>query len=127
MNKWYVAILITLLGVLCVPSAVLGQQEEAPRGKYYTLVDENNNIVHQTAIKVYPGDEYISSDNSRYKVVEVVGETARCVYQGEERMPVLNYNPTSLAIIGTGEFSTRRATFSNIPAKSRSPSGIANS
>lgn len=93
MNKWYVAILIALLGVLCVPSAVLGQQEEAPRGKYYTLVDENNNIVHQTAIKVYPGDEYISSDNSRYKVVEVVGETARCVYQGEERMPVLNYNP----------------------------------
>ncbi|HQA50646.1 MAG: stage II sporulation protein P [Syntrophomonadaceae bacterium] len=99
MNKWYVAILIALLGVLCVPSAVLGQQEEAPRGKYYTLVDENNNIVHQTAIKVYPGDEYISSDNSRYKVVEVVGETARCVYQGEERMPVLNYNPEKKAWI----------------------------
>lgn len=99
MNKRYGAILIVLLCVLCMPEAVLGEQEEAPRGKYYTLVDENNNIVHQTAIKVYPGDEYISSDNSRYKVIEVIGETARCVYQGEERMPILNYNPEKKAWI----------------------------
>lgn len=99
MNKRSAAIIIALLCVLCMPGAVLGAQEEAPRGKYYTLVDENNNIVHQTAIKVYPGDEYISSDNSRYKVIEVIGETARCVYQGEERMPVLNYNPEKKAWI----------------------------
>jgi len=92
MNKGCIVLLLACLCVLAAPVAVLGEQEEAPRGKYYTLVDDNNNIVHQTAIKVYPGDEYISSDNSRYKVIEVVGETARCVYQGKERMPELNYN-----------------------------------
>ncbi|MFY9120537.1 MAG: stage II sporulation protein P, partial [Syntrophomonadaceae bacterium] len=92
MNKGCIVLLLACLCILATPTAVLGEQEEAPRGKYYTLVDDNNNIVHQTAIKVYPGDEYISSDNSRYKVIEVVGETARCVYQGKERMPELNYN-----------------------------------
>lgn len=92
MNKGCIILLIVCLCLLSTPAAVLGEQEEAPRGKYYTLVDDNNNIVHQTAIKVYPGDEYISSDNSRYKVIEVVGETARCVYQGKERLPELNYN-----------------------------------
>ncbi|HQA08096.1 MAG TPA: stage II sporulation protein P [Syntrophomonadaceae bacterium] len=92
MNKKLVILIISLLCLLAVPPVALGEQEEAPRGKYYTLVDDNNNIILQTAIKVHPGDEYISSDNSRYKVVEVVGETARCVYRGKERMPSLSYS-----------------------------------
>lgn len=99
MNKYLAVLLISLVLLLSVPTLALGEQEEAPRGKYYTLVDDNNNIVHQTAIKVHPGDEYISSDNSRYKVVEVIGETARCVYQGKERMPALNYSSEKKAWI----------------------------
>jgi len=94
-----VLVIFLLICLLAVPSPALGEQEEAPRGKYYTLVDDNNNIILQTAIKVHPGDEYISSDNSRYKVVEVVGETARCVYQGKERMPVLSYSSEKKAWI----------------------------
>lgn len=92
MNKKLLAVLLISLWMLNVPAVALGEQEDAPRGKYYTLVDENNNVLHQTGTKVYTGDEYISADNSHYKVVEIIGETARCVYQGEERMPVLNYN-----------------------------------
>jgi len=99
MNKKIAILVISLLCLLAVPPAAQGEQEEAPRGKYYTLVDDNNNIILQTAIKVHPGDEYISSDNSRYKVVEVVGETARCVYQGKERMPALSYSSEKKAWI----------------------------
>ena len=94
-----VLVIFLLICLLAVPSPALGEQEEAPRGKYYTLVDDNNNIILQTAINGHPGDEYISSDNSRYKVVEVVGETARCVYQGKERMPVLSYSSEKKAWI----------------------------
>lgn len=93
MSKKLVVITLALLMLLSLPGIAMAQHEEAPRGKYYTLVDENNNVIHQTATKVFVGDEYISSDNSRYKVIEVTGETARCVYQGEERMPVLNFDP----------------------------------
>ena len=47
--------------------------EEMPLGQYFTLVDENNNIIHQTAMRVHEGDEYISADNARYKVMEIQG------------------------------------------------------
>ena len=43
-----------------------------PLGQYFTLVDENN-IIHQTAMRVHEGDEYISADNARYKVMEIQG------------------------------------------------------
>ena len=45
MNKGCIVLLLACLCVLAAPTAVLGEQEEAPRGKYYTLVDDNNNIV----------------------------------------------------------------------------------
>lgn len=81
----------------CVGSAAFAHQE-MPVGQYVTLIDENNNVIHQTGTKVYQGDEYISADNFRYKVVEIVGNTARCIYQGKEQMPKIKsarqgYNP----------------------------------
>lgn len=99
MSKPMAAWLLSLMLLFSIPAVAAAEHEEAPRGKYYTLVDENNNVIHQTGMRVYEGDEYISSDNSRYKVVEVVGHTARCIYQGEERLPVLNYNPQKNAWI----------------------------
>ncbi len=66
--------------------------EELPSGYYFSLVDENNNIITQTGAQVYVGDEYISSDNGRYQVVEVSGHTARCVFVGKEQMPQVNFD-----------------------------------
>lgn len=63
---------------------------ELSGGKYFTLVDENNNVILFTAMVVNKGDEYISADNSRYRVIDIAGHTARCVYQGKESMPVIN-------------------------------------
>lgn len=85
---------IILAGVLLFTSCPVGLagHEEMSGGKYYTLVDENSNVIHQTGMRVYEGDEYISTDNSRYKVVEVIGDKARCVYQGQERLPSLSFN-----------------------------------
>ncbi|MGI6453842.1 MAG: stage II sporulation protein P [Syntrophomonadaceae bacterium] len=95
MNRCLVILLTIFLGCFLFTTSALASHEESQ--KHYTLVDENNNIIHRTGLTVYPGDEYISADNSRYKVVELVGYTARCIYQGEERMPVLGYNPQTQA------------------------------
>lgn len=85
-NKLFITALFFAF-IFALNPAPVNAHEEAKTGQYYTLVDEHNNIIHQTSIKVYVGDEYISEDNSRYEVVEIVGHTARCKYKGKENMP----------------------------------------
>ncbi|NLO20859.1 MAG: stage II sporulation protein P [Syntrophomonadaceae bacterium] len=91
-------ILWTLMGV-----SLCSANEEMPSGQYFTLVDENNNIIHQTAMRVHEGDEYISADNARYKVVEIQGDIAICAYQGEERMPVVSFDSRKQAWVFKGQ------------------------
>ncbi len=71
---------------------------ETSGGQYFTLIDENSNVIHLTGMMVNKGDEYISADNSRYRVVDIVGHTARCVYQGKEKMPVIDDSPRNNAL-----------------------------
>ena len=88
---------LIIIALLCSLAYNLGgitteAHEERGTGNHITLIDENNNIIHQTGMQVYVDDEYISADNSRYKIVEVFENTAYCTYQGEEKMPVLELN-----------------------------------
>ncbi|MBO8159555.1 stage II sporulation protein P [Thermosyntropha sp.] len=89
-NKLFILIFLSAF-ILTLNPASLCAHEETPAGQHYTLVDEHNNIIHQTSIKVHVGDEYISEDNSRYEVVEIIGHTARCRYKGKEKMPEINW------------------------------------
>lgn len=86
-----------------IATPVQAVYEELGGGKYYTLIDENNQVIHQTAMQVYTGDEYIAADNSKYRVVEIVGETVRCVYQGKEAMPAVNYDEQKQAWVVEGD------------------------
>ncbi len=86
-------IVAIFVGVFIFSSAFTSlAHEERPFGEYVTLIDKNNNIIHQTARTVYIGDEYISADNSRYIVKEVIGNTAKCEYVGQEKMPEITFN-----------------------------------
>jgi len=87
----FLSALLVLTFVL-TGGAALGAHYDMPRGQYFTLLDENNNVIHQTGTKVYKGDEYIAADNSRYKVIDIDGTTARCAYQGQEKMPALDFS-----------------------------------
>jgi len=91
-NKRIIILPLLIIFVLSLCSATLASHQERPGGEHFTLVDENNNIIHQTGMQVYVGDEYISADNARFKVVEIVGDTARCVYQGQEKMPDIDFD-----------------------------------
>ncbi len=84
--------LILIMGICFGGGTISAAYEEQPPGEHFTLVDENNNVIHETGSKIYIGDEYISGSNGRYRVKEIIGDTARCKYQGEEKMPVLNHD-----------------------------------
>lgn len=86
-------LLVTLFAAvfLLMSSAAVTAHNDMPSGKYFTLLDENNNVIHQTGMRVHKGDEYIAADNSRYKVVEINATTARCTYQGKEKMPEIEF------------------------------------
>ena len=92
MHKRLTCIFLTLFLLMTYSGAALAEIE-APAGEYFSLVNEENNIVHQTALEVYVGDIYIAADNSKYVVVEVNGSTARCIYQGKEAMPAISDDP----------------------------------
>lgn len=80
--------ILTLL--LFSMAGTVAAQNEMSSGRYCSLIDEQNHVIHQTGTQVYVGDVYIAADNSKYKVIEVSGQTARCVYQGKETMPSLD-------------------------------------
>jgi len=90
MNKRSAVVLLAAAIILVLCGTAMGSQVEMPSDKYFTLVDEKNHIIHQTALKVFVGDIYISADNSRYEVVDIIGSTAKCKYQGKEKMPTIN-------------------------------------
>lgn len=102
MNRTRITVIFLIFSLFLVLTAnVCAAHEETSGDKYFTLVDENNNVVHRTGLKVNVDDEYISADNARYKVVEVTGQIARCIYQGEEKMPIVNYDKQKSAWVFT--------------------------
>jgi len=96
MNKRLTCIVMMILLIITCSGTALAEIETAS-GQYYSLVNEQNNIVHQTALQVFTGDIYIAADNSKYLVVEVNGSTARCIYQGKETMPTISDDPQTQA------------------------------
>lgn len=97
MNKkcWAALLMTALLLIMAAPA--LAVHEELGDGKYYTLVDEHDQIILYTAMQVYVGDEYISADNSRYKIQEISQNKARCALVGKELMPQVSFDENKQA------------------------------
>lgn len=51
-------------------------ENERDDGGYYTIVDENGNILDKMSRVVYVGDELIAEDNNHYRVEKIEGDTA---------------------------------------------------
>lgn len=104
MNKkrsWCLILAFTLLVISAAPA--WGVHEELSDGQYYTLVDQNDRVILQTALQVYVGDEYIAADNCRYEVQEINNSQAKCVMVGQETMPQIAYDEQRQAWIFDGE------------------------
>ena len=66
--------------------------EELNDGTWYSLVDEEGNLLLQTANTVHVDDLYITAENARYIVERIEDHTAICRYDGMESMPDLSSN-----------------------------------
>lgn len=93
MSKRFLYMLLVAIALVIFAGTDPVQAEQ----NYYSLVDEKNQVINQTGTEVFVGDIFISADNSKYRVVEVTGTTAKCVYQGIEPMPSLDETATSQA------------------------------
>lgn len=51
-------------------------ENERDDGGYYTIVDEEGNVLDKMSRVVYIGDELIAADNNHYRVEKIVGDTA---------------------------------------------------
>ncbi|SFL38152.1 stage II sporulation protein P [Pelosinus propionicus DSM 13327] len=80
MNKLWGAV-ITLLLVFSV--TIQGYTHERSDGGYYTLVDENNNIVYITGWGVDVGDQFLTENNKRYEVISVSGDIVQSKFLGD--------------------------------------------
>lgn len=61
-------------------------EEERMDGGYYALVDEQGNVLDETALRVYKDDEFINADNRRYRVTKVINDIAQCQFMGIETL-----------------------------------------
>lgn len=106
MNKKSWGLILVCLLFMFTAAPAWGVHEELTGGQYYTLVDQNNQVILQTAMQVYVGDEYIAADNNRYKVQEISDNQARCVLVGQEAMPRVAYDEERQAWNFDGEAVT---------------------
>lgn len=80
--------------------AYAGYETERKDGKHFTLVNETGQIIDQTALSVFTGDEFIAPDNRRYKVVKVQDTKCYCKFVGIEKTASLETKGASLAAFG---------------------------
>ncbi|NLB18681.1 MAG: stage II sporulation protein P [Syntrophomonadaceae bacterium] len=102
MYKKCLTLTVLLTCLLCLSANVaLGAHEvERVDGGYYTLVDEEGNVLTKTAHQVYKDDEFIAPDNRRYKVIDVKGDDCLCKYVGQEQMPIIEEADEATSIFG---------------------------
>lgn len=83
---------LTLAVVCCMalaaPSALADDWYEAKSG-YYTVQDQNGQILFMRSSQIQVGDEYISGDNKLYQITEVDDQARRAVAVFEQDMPVM--------------------------------------
>ncbi len=85
MNKRLIVtslILVIILGVISVDTSFAEEEVE-----YYTIVDEEGNVIFETAMEIHLGDYYINQDNDKYTIVEINGNQG--VARFEERVKLV--------------------------------------
>ncbi len=96
-KKLAASIILAILVITSRSGGIVLAEDERTDGTYFTLIDDQGRIIDRTGLVVSVGDEYISPSNDRYKVIEVVGNEARCEYVGKEKMPTVSNTSVSRA------------------------------
>lgn len=99
-SKMRQVLLLLMVVALALPGAVIAEEQSAIEeffcelnlterddGSFYTLVDQEGNVIMRTARIVHEGDTWIGIDNRKFEVYQVEGDTAyaAAVQDREER------------------------------------------
>ena len=90
----------TMTPVINIPEALeLGLYElERDDGGYYTIVNEEGEVLDKTARQVYVGDEIIVADNRHYQIVRIEGDTAIAKLKGHREMTFDNWGTVDIPV-----------------------------
>ncbi len=90
----------TMTPVINIPEALeLGLYElERDDGGYYTIVNEDGEVLDKTARQVYIGDEIIVFDNRHYQIVRIEGDTAIAKLKGHREMTFDNWGTVDIPV-----------------------------
>ncbi|MGM0501476.1 MAG: stage II sporulation protein P [Bacillota bacterium] len=81
MNKkvlFIIPVLIIIFNLLIMPNLLAAEGKD-----YFTVVDEENQTIFETSMKVTVGDYYINESNKQYKVMKIKGNKGIAKYMGE--------------------------------------------
>lgn len=127
---------IVLLGALTWPSAQqpvagfdldlpdLGRWEkELTDGTYFTIVDENDNVLDKTSREVHPEDEFIAANNRHYRVERVEGNKAyaKLLMENALSQPERDFANVALPVQGDNNKSNVIAMYHTHSAESYVP------
>ncbi|NLG85302.1 MAG: stage II sporulation protein P [Firmicutes bacterium] len=74
---WWMVLLFLL-------AAPLQAEEERRQGYYSIVAQETGRLLCRTGLVVQVGDEYLTADNLRYRVVKIEGDTVYAEFRGRE-------------------------------------------
>ena len=99
MKRISIVFLIVTLALLFSRNALATERDDLG---YYTLVEkETNRVVTMTARILDPGDSYIASDNCRFEVTEIQGDTVYVEYRETIQLPEITDDVLRTQIGGT--------------------------
>ena len=112
-----VALLLACACILLVFSPVSADEETwgefLPMGEYYTMLDPEGNVLIETGRRIYPQDQYLTTENILYEVVEVDEQTkvAQTELVEKVKLEIFSWNnlrqELGLTVIEAAEEGTR--------------------
>ncbi|WP_159442898.1 stage II sporulation protein P [Selenihalanaerobacter shriftii] len=72
---------LSLIFILLFSTVAFAEIEVEGDG-YFTVVDEDGNLIFQTDMKVHKGDWYINENNKKYTIIKTNGDQAIAKYEG---------------------------------------------
>ncbi|HKM42524.1 MAG TPA: stage II sporulation protein P [Limnochordia bacterium] len=94
MNKprWILQVVLVTVVITALALCKAGAEERSDFG-YFTLVDEEGQVITMTGRELDPGDRYIAGDNRLFEVVGTEGDTVTVRFRETVKLPEIFHEP----------------------------------
>jgi len=102
MKRRFFAVVLFIIVLLSLGSNPVQANERLDLG-YYTLKDENNEVITMTGRELDPGDHYIAGDNRLFEVTGIEGDTVTVRYVETITLPSITAELIGAQVAKSGE------------------------